>query len=98
MFCGLFCNIFVSYTTIIIDVLRPKLHWISEYSVVKQNLNMLFSVFLSIFLMALILAICAYIDSIFIASMTISAIIFIMLLLYEILLKKYSNIIFRKIQ
>ena len=36
---GILSNIVVNYFSVAIDVLRPKLYWSSEYTVVKQNLK-----------------------------------------------------------
>lgn len=38
---ALLWNVFNNYLMIIIDLKRPKLHWTTEYAVVKQNINML---------------------------------------------------------
>ena len=35
-------NIFDNYCFIIVDLTNPKLEWITEYAVVKQNVNMFF--------------------------------------------------------
>lgn len=41
---GILINILNNYLSIIIDLKRPKLHWSTEYAVVKQNLNMLWEI------------------------------------------------------
>ena len=42
-------NFLFSYLMILIDLKRPKLIWTSEYSVVKQNINMLYEMIIGIF-------------------------------------------------
>lgn len=46
---ALFLNILNNYWMIIIDLKRPKLHWTTEYAVVKQNMNMLWEMVIYIF-------------------------------------------------
>lgn len=41
-FIAMLINILGNYLMILIDLNRPKLHWTSEYTVVKQNFNMFF--------------------------------------------------------
>ena len=42
-------NVINNEVSILIDLKNPKLKWITEYSVVKQNINMIFVLFLTIF-------------------------------------------------
>lgn len=42
-------NIYTNYMLILIDLKRPKLHWTTEYAVVKQNMNMLFEMIIYVF-------------------------------------------------
>lgn len=44
--CFMLINIYTNLACIDIDIKRPKIDWISEYAVVKQNLNMLFQLFI----------------------------------------------------
>ena len=37
-------NVLFSYIMIIIDLINPKLIWLSEYSVVKQNINLIYEI------------------------------------------------------
>ena len=41
-------NIFNNFIMIIIDLKHPKLKWITEYAVVKQNFNIFFAMIISI--------------------------------------------------
>ena len=45
---GLLINVFNNYLMILIDLKNPKLHWTTEYAVVKQNMNMLWEVLIFI--------------------------------------------------
>ena len=47
-------GVFQSLVMIIVDLERPKLNWDSEYAVVKQNLNLVFPVLLSMINIAII--------------------------------------------
>ena len=47
-------GVFQSLVMIIVDLKRPKLNWDSEYAVVKQNLNLVFPVLLSMINIAII--------------------------------------------
>lgn len=48
-------NIFQNYIYLIIDLKRPKLHWNTEYAVVKQNMNMLYEFVISFVIMGLLI-------------------------------------------
>ena len=47
-------NIFQNYLYFIIDLRKPKLHWNTEYAVVKQNMNMLYEFVISVAIMGLL--------------------------------------------
>lgn len=94
---GLVCNIVISYLSILIDLVRPKLHWTSEYSVVKQNMNMLYDAILIFFVMGVIMIVCAYFDNLHVVTGILLGIASIVLIIYEMFLRKYSCQIFRKI-
>lgn len=53
---SLLLSIFYSYLMIIVDLKRPKLKWDTEYTVVKQNMNMLFEFALSIAIIVILVA------------------------------------------
>lgn len=55
-------NIFNNYLVILIDLKNPKLNWISEYAVVKQNFNMLFQFIIIIIECGIIVGICGYLS------------------------------------
>ena len=44
--CFMLINIYSNLLFVTVDIKRPKTNWISEYAVVKQNLNMLFQFFI----------------------------------------------------
>ncbi len=48
MFISMIINIFNNFIMIIIDLKHPKLKWITEYAVVKQNFNIFFAMIISI--------------------------------------------------
>ncbi len=47
-------NILQSELMVVVDLKRPKLEWTTEYAVVKQNMNMIFTFFISFIVIALI--------------------------------------------
>lgn len=94
---SLLCNILINYFSVIIDVLKPKLHWSSEYAVVKQNMNMLYSFILCLLLMGIFIGVASYIDNVNILTAVLSAIMLLLLIVFEIFLKKYEHEIFKKI-
>ena len=47
-------NVLQSYLMFIVDLKRPKLHWDSEYAVVKQNMNMMFEFILGFVVLGLL--------------------------------------------
>lgn len=94
---GTLCNIFVNYFSLLIDLLRPKLNWTSENAVVKQNINMLYSMALELLVAGAIVAISAYINDIRILVSLISCMLIIILFVFEVFLQKYSRQLFKKI-
>lgn len=97
IFLSLLCNILVNYFSVLIDVINPKLHWSSEYTVVKQNINMLYSFFLSLILMGIIIGIASYVDNINVLTAILSSIMILALIVFEGFIKKFENKIFKKI-
>ena len=97
IFIALLCNVVVNYLSVLIDAINPKLHWNSEYTVVKQNINMLYSFFLSLVVMGIIIGIASYIDNINILTAILSSIMIFTLVVFETFIKKYENKIFKKI-
>ena len=94
---ALLCNILINYFSVFIDVLNPKLHWSSEYAVVKQNINMLYGFFLNLIVMGIIITAASYIDDLNILISVLSGIIIFVMTVFEIFLQKYQNKIFKKI-
>lgn len=94
---GTLCNVFVNYFTLLIDLLRPKLNWTSENAVVKQNINMIYSFALELFVAGIIVGLSAYIENIKILVILISCVLAIILLGFEAFLQKYSRQLFKKI-
>lgn len=83
---GSLINIFNNFLLIIIDLKNPKIDWMAEYAVVKQNLNMFYQMIIIVTQMGfLILALT--IKNINICFITLSIIFTILI----ILIKKYTN-------
>lgn len=79
-------NIFNNFLVIIVDLKNPKIDWMTEYAVVKQNLNMFYQMLIIVTQMG-ILFIFSKIKNINICF-TILSLIFIILI---ILIRKYTN-------
>lgn len=94
---ALLCNWFTSYGAVLIDLLNPKLHWTTEYSVVKQNLNMLWATVFDLIVIVGIFAICSFFEIVHIAVLLISAILIITIIAYDNFIKQNSINIFKKI-
>jgi len=94
---ALLCNWFTSYGAVLIDLLNPKLHWTSEYSVVKQNLNMLWDAVFDLIVIVGIFAICSFFEIVHIVALLISAILIVTIIAYDNFIKQNSINIFKKI-
>lgn len=94
---GLLCNLFISYAEVLIDILKPKIHWTSEYTVVKQNMNMLWSTIFVLIVSIIILGICSFFENVHVVTLLISAILILTTIFYDNFVKLYSTNIFKKI-
>lgn len=83
---GILINLFNNFLVIIIDLKNPKIDWMTEYAVVKQNLNMFYQMLIIVTQMGL-LFLALKIKNLNICFITLSM-IFIFLI---ILVKKYIN-------
>ena len=96
---GMLINIFNSYFTLLIDLLRPKLNWDTEYAVVKQNGNKIFQYALAIIIILFLI----YLNSIFKdidlnSSLIITISIFsVIILIFNIIIRKMQKKLFNKI-
>ncbi len=94
---GLILNVFINYCGVLIDIINPKLHWTTEYSVVKQNINMLWYMLFMIALGFAIFAICSCFDNIHIVTMLLIAILAITIAFLDNFVKQYNINLFKKI-
>lgn len=94
---GLLCNVFLSYGAILIDVLRPKLHWTSEYTVVKQNLNILWDVVFIIIVSIIMFGICSFFENVHVVTFLMSGLLVLTTTFYDNFIKQYYINIFSKI-
>lgn len=94
---GLLCNVFLSYGAILIDVLRPKLHWTSEYTVVKQNLNILWDVVFIIIVSIIMFGICTFFENVHVVTFLMSGLLVLTTTFYDNFIKQYYINIFSKI-
>lgn len=89
-----------SYLMIIVDLKKPKLEWNSEYAVVKQNMNLVWPMFLGLANITII-AVLSYVLGSFVNSFVIIGLFIIIYLGLTILVRKYiennADKLFRKI-
>ena len=94
---ALLTNLFVNYFSVMIDLLNPKLHWTTEYAVVKQNINMLYAFILILVVVGIELGISSYINNTHIFTGIFGGILTICLINFEVILRKYDNKLFKKV-
>lgn len=96
---GMLINVFNSFFTLLVDVLRPKLNWDTEYSVVKQNSNKIFQYALAIIVILLLIYLNSILKDIDLNnSLIITISIFsIIVLIFNIIIKKMQKKLFNKI-
>lgn len=89
-----------SYLMIIVDLKKPKLEWNSEYAVVKQNMNLVWPMFLGLANITII-AVLSYVLGSFINSYIIIGLFILIYLGLTMLVRKYieknTNKLFTKI-
>ena len=89
-----------SYLMIIVDLKKPKLEWNSEYAVVKQNMNLVWPMFLGLANITII-AVLSYVLGSFINSYIIIGLFILIYLGLTILVRKYiennADKLFRRI-
>jgi ABC-2 type transport system permease protein len=90
-------NIFNNWLVIIIDLKHPKLEWMTEYAVVKQNLNMFYQMIIIITEMGLIFAIGFKIYNLNISMIFFSTLFIILTLLIKKYIKNNQRKLFNKI-
>ena len=83
-------GIFQSYLLIIVDMKKPKLEWNSEYAVVKQNLNLIWPVVLSVVNISILIGTSLILES-WINSYLLMGLYAIFYLLVTFLLKRYLD-------
>lgn len=94
---SILCNILINYLSVLIDLRNPKLHWTTEYAVVKQNINMLYEFILSLAIIGTILGISSYISNSSVLSIVLATVMILVLIIFEVFLRKFENKIFSKI-
>ena len=93
-------NIINSYSMLIVDLIRPKLEWDTEYEVFKQNNNKIFQYAFSIIIILLLM----YFNNIFkdveinTALMITALILLILIILILFIVKKIENKLLNKIK
>ena len=83
-------GVFQSYVLIIVDLKKPKLEWNSEYAVVKQNMNLIWSVVISLISITLLIILGVFLGNIF-SSFILTGIIALVYLLVTMITRNYIN-------
>ena len=83
-------GVFQSYVLIIVDLKKPKLEWNSEYAVVKQNMNLIWSVVISLISITVLIIFGMFLGNILNSFISIGIIAFLYLLI-TIITRKYIN-------
>ena len=83
-------GVFQSYVLIIVDLKKPKLEWNSEYAVVKQNMNLIWSVVISLISITVLIISGVVLENTF-NSFILTGIIAFVYLLVTIITRNYIN-------
>ena len=83
-------GVFQSYVLIIVDLKKPKLEWNSEYAVVKQNMNLIWSVVISLISITVLIISGVVLENTF-NSFILTGIITLVYLLVTIITRNYIN-------
>lgn len=89
-------NIFNNFLVILVDLINPKIDWITEYAVVKQNLNMFYQMLIIVTEMAL-LFIAFKIKNISICFAVLAFIFILLIILVKLYTNKNKEKLFEKI-
>ena len=95
---GILINVLTNYILLLIDLKKPKIDWTNEYTVVKQNFNMIFN-FIITGIICFILIIGTVITNSILEYFVICAILFTgILLVIDINVKRKSDKLLNKIE
>lgn len=90
-------NILNNYLMILVDLNNPKLNWITEYAVVKQNFNMFYGILLVITEIGVIIALGIFISNTDLIAITLILIFLLLNMLINKYINKHSLNLFKKI-
>lgn len=93
---GIIINVFNNFLVIIVDLKNPKTDWMSEYAVVKQNLNMFYQLIIIVTQMGLLL-LGLKIENINICFITLNLIFLILTILVKNYINRNKKKLFEKI-
>lgn len=96
---GMLLNIINSYIMLLIDLIRPKLDWDTEYAVLKQNNNKIFQYVFTVAIILLLIYLSKVLEGVSLnTSLIVTAITFgVIILLVNVLVWKKQNKLFKKI-
>lgn len=92
-------NIINSYSMLIVDLLKPKLDWDTEYAVLKQNNNKIFQYVFTVFIILLLIYLNKVLDDVsLVTSISVTGMVFTaVIVIINILGKIKQNKLFEKI-
>ena len=92
-------NIINSYSMLIVDLLKPKLDWDTEYAVLKQNNNKIFQYVFTVFIILLLIYLNKILDDVsLVTSISVTGMVFTaVIVIINILGKIKQNKLFEKI-
>jgi len=94
---GILLNIFQSCLMIILDLKRPKLVWYSEYSVVKQNFNMMFEMLFGVLVICISLVLAIILPNMSIYVFVLITALLVCVYYVNMYMYKNQNKLFKKV-
>ena len=98
MIIGTLMNILTNYILVLIDLKKPKIDWTNEYTVVKQNFNMIFNFIVAGIICFTLIVSTAITNSIYEYFIILAIIITIIIALIDSATKRNNNKLLNKIE
>ena len=93
----LLLNIIGEKFKLLIDLNRPQINWNSEYTMMKQNTNVMYVLFYSLIVIGLLLSLSRIVNNILVACLVISLILFVINMILTFYINKNERKLFKKI-
>ena len=95
---GVFSSIFFNYVLVIIDLKHPKLGWENEYAVVKQNINLVFGLFISAISCIIIMFSIIIAKSIYVYFIELCLLFLVLIISIKIYIRKNIDKLFKRLE